>query len=206
MTKTYSIISHGRAASAGRPDAKSCDAGVSTVKKILFLLILMVMTCSAINCGYSTSSLLPARIKTIHVEPFKNKIDYSSERNRNLYLPLLENSVRNAVIDRFLFDGNLKIAEVDTADLILKGELIDYARDPLRLTDNDDVEEYRIHITVSLVLWDPLHKLELWRESEFIGETTYFVAGTLAKSETKALEDAMTDLARRVVARVIEDW
>jgi len=71
------------------------------------------------GCGYTTKSTLPSNIKTIRVEPFKNSIDYTSGSRRNIYLPLLEVDVHNAVIQKFNFDGNLKIAERDQADLIL---------------------------------------------------------------------------------------
>src|SRR3989344_2183697 len=114
---------------------------------IVYGLLSMVIIA---GCGYTTKSTLPSTIKTIHVETFKNNVDFSAEGSRNLYLPLLEIKVRNAVINRFLFDGNLKIAEADKADLVLKGQLLSYDRSALRYTDDGDVQEYRVHITVSL--------------------------------------------------------
>lgn len=158
------------------------------------------------SCGYTTRSTLPSTIKTIHVETFKNNVDFSAEGSRNLYLPLLEIKVRNAVINRFLFDGNLKIAEADKADLVLKGQLLSYDRTALRYTDNDDVQEYRIHITVSLEMHNAKKEEIAWKESAFVGEATYFVTGALAKSEEAAVEDAITDLARRIVERTVENW
>ncbi len=158
------------------------------------------------SCGYTTKSTLPSSIKTIHVETFKNNIDFAADGRRNLYLPLLEIKVRNAVINRFLFDGNLKIAEANKADLILKGQLLSYERAALRYTDNDDVEEYRIHITVSLELVNAQKQETSWMESGFTGEATYFVTGASARSEEAAVEDAITDLARRIVERTVEDW
>lgn len=158
------------------------------------------------SCGYTARSTLPSSIKTIHVETFKNNIDFAAEGRRNLYLPLLEIKVRNAVINRFLFDGNLKIADADKADLVLKGQLLSYDRTALRYTDNDDVQEYRIHITVSLEMYNARKGETDWTESGFTGEATYFVTGALAKSEEAAVEDAIADLARRIVERTVEDW
>lgn len=158
------------------------------------------------GCGYTTRSTLPSTIKTIHVEMFKNKIDFTTEGRRNIYLPLLEIKVRNAVIERFLFDGNLKIAEKDRAHLVLKGELQGYDRSALRYTDNDDVQEYRIHITVSLEMLDAQTGEVKWTEPSFVGEATYFTTGALAKSEDTAVAEAITDLARRIVERTVEDW
>ena len=163
--------------------------------------------CLLAGCGYSTQSLLPGSLKTIHIAPFKNNITYSTDNTRsNLYLPLLEVKVHNAVVDRFMFDGHLRTKDSETADLILKGNLIGYEREVLRYTDNNDVQEYRIRITVSLELWDRKQEKTLWSEPSFAGETTYFVTGAQAKSEDTALQDALTDVARRIVERTIEDW
>ncbi len=169
---------------------------------------MFVALCALLSgCGYTTSSTLPSSIKTIRVEPFKNSIDYTAEGVRNVYLPLLEVDARNAVIDRFVFDGNLKIVERDEADLILKGELKRYERSGLRYTDDDDVEEYRVHITVAFEMWNADNSEEpSWTEPSFVGEATYFVTGPSATTEESAVEAATIDLARRVVERTIEDW
>lgn len=158
------------------------------------------------GCGYSTRSLALGKLRTINVEPFKNKILYGTESSRNVYLPLMEVKITNAITDRFLFDGNLRIANKDKADLVLQGELINYQRDALRYTENNDVQEYRITITVAMTLWDNIEQKPVWSESSFSGDTTYFTTGSLAKSENAAVEDAMKDLARRVVERTVEDW
>ena len=170
--------------------------------RLSFLILGFILS----GCGYSTKSVLPGNLKTVHIEPFKNKVTYTGENTRNLYLPLLEVKARNAIADRFLFDGSLRVADSESADLILKGNLIGYDREALRYNDNNDVQEYRIRITVSLELWDSAKEKTLWAEPSFAGETTYFVSGSQAKSEDTALQDALIDLARRVVERTVEDW
>jgi len=166
----------------------------------LFLLCFFIA-----SCGYTTKSTLPSRYKTISIKKFKNNISYANESKRNLYLPLLEINTRNAIIDRFMFDGNLKISESDQADMVMTGELVDYSREVLRYDDNDDVQEYRIRVTVSLELWDNKKQEVSWKEN-LAGEATFFLAGSQATSEETASGEAMTDLARRIVERTIEDW
>jgi len=171
------------------------------------ICVMCLVSCVLISgCGYTTKSILPKSIQTIYVEPFKNDIDYANETRRNIYLPLLEVDARNAVIDRFLFDGNLKITEPETADLILRGNLNNYARTALRFTDNDDVEEYRIHISVSFELYNPKKDEISWTEPGFTGEATFFLRGSEVTSEESAIDKAILDLARRIVERTIEDW
>jgi len=174
-------------------------------RKFLFIFSLMLFF-PFLGCGYSTRSNVSSNLRTIYIEDFENKIIYTTESNRNVYIPLLELNVRNAVIDRFLFDGNLKVTKVDNADLILKGKLLSYQRDVLRYTDDEDAWEYRISIIVSLELWNQEKNELVWSEGHFAGDTEYFISGTLAKSEETAIDEAIVDLARRVVERTIEDW
>ena len=158
------------------------------------------------GCGYTTRSLLPDNYRTVFVEPFENKIDYMNTEDRKLYVPGMEAKVREAVVDRYLFDGNLRVGTQDGADLVLKGKLLGFAREEIRLNQDESVKEYRIRITVALSLLDPSEKKEIWAEPSFSGEATYYTAGPLVKSESQAIEDALKDLAQRVVARTIEDW
>ena len=175
------------------------------MKNLRFWMVVFLIS-GMTGCGYSTHSAFVGHYKTIHVEPFKNKIVYGTETIRNTYIPLLEVKITNAVADRFLFDGNLKVRKKDTADLILKGELINYDRGALRYTEDEEVQEYRITITVSLTLWDSVKNEAVWTEPNFSGDTTYFTSGALAKSEGTAIEDAVNDLARRIIERTIENW
>src|SRR5580692_6677050 len=96
----------------------------------IFWCILLVL--SIAGCGYTTGSLLPSNYRKIAIQPFQNKVNNYDENSNVLYVPLLETNVRTAIIDRFLFDGNLHIADPDKADLLLNGDLIGVAQDNLR--------------------------------------------------------------------------
>ena len=39
-----------------------------------------------------------------------------------------------------------------------------------------------------------------------MGDATYFITGTQAKTEKAALDLAIADLARRVLERLVENW
>ena len=162
------------------------------------------------GCGYTTGSLLPEHLESIYVENFTNKIDVSKEssdrRGYRIYRSGLESDITTNITDRFIFDGNLTIVDEEDADLILRGDLVNYAREPLRYDKFDNVEEYRLFVTVNMELEDVSAESIMWREAGFTGETTYRTGGALAKSEDTALDDAMTDLAKRVVEKTTEGW
>jgi hypothetical protein len=144
------------------------------------------------------------------VAPFKNSINTASEKSAYTkymsYYPLLESTITRAVVDRFIFDGSLKVVKESDAEVILKGELIAYNRDAVRYADNnEDVQEYRITITVNLSLYSKTGEL-IWQKDNFSGDTSYYITGSRAKSEKDALDDAIKDLARRVVEEFVEAW
>lgn len=165
----------------------------------------MVLVLVAAGCGYTTGSLLSSKYKTICVLPFKNSVGNAQSRDIT-YLPLLEIKAREAIVDRYLFEGHLHIASEEAADLILKGELKGFERQELRVSDDQDVQEFRVNIIVSLTLWDPVGQKVVWSEPNFVGEATYFVSGPRARPESAAVQEALTDLARRAVERTLEDW
>lgn len=179
-------------------------------KKINLWLVLGLILFTSVGCGYTTGSLLPPRLKTIYVDNFKNKIEIDREVTESarytLYRPGLENDVTNAVTNRFIFDGNLKIAAKDRADLVLSGELINYTQEAFAYDGEDNVEEYRIKIAVNIKLIDTADNGLMWEENGFTGESTYRTTGRFAASEDTARDEAMEDLAKRIVERTIEGW
>ena len=160
-------------------------------------------------CGYTTQSLLSQNAKTIYIAPVKNAVDISSEvTDKNPfrpYRPGLEVDLTNAIINRFIFDGNLKIASQDKADLRVEASVVDYRRDALRYTEGDDVQEYRLSVTVEVQVIQKENSKALWSE-RVTGDTSYFLSGSRAKTEDEAAAVAVEDLARRVVEKTIEVW
>ena len=172
----------------------------------IFLLAVFSQTA---GCGYTTKTVLPGNIKTIHVAPVKNAIDLSgeiSEKDRfRVYRPGVEVDVTNAVINRFIFDGNLKVVSPEKADAVLEAKLVDYRRDPLRYSEGDDVQEYRLSVTIDATVTLVNGGKVLWHE-RLTGDTSFFLSGSRALSEDEAVTKAVDDLARRVVDKTIESW
>lgn len=180
------------------------------VKRFALPAAFVLAVAAATGCGYTQKPLLPEGVKTVYVSPFKNAIDLSAEisdkQRFRVYRPGVEVDLTSAVVDRFIFDGNLKIADEKSADAVVQAKLIDYRRDPLRYSESDDIQEYRLSITLDVVVFQqPSHKT-LWHDTGLIGDTTFFLSGPRAQSEDEAVAKAVEDLARRVVERTIEIW
>ncbi len=154
------------------------------------------LTVCLTGCGYSFHATAPHQLRSVYVETFKNQT----------FEPGLEIELTNTTIDRFLFDGTLQVTQKEKADAILKGTLTAFLREPLGFTSTEEVEEYRLTLFMNLSLWDARQEKLLWEEKRFVGDTTFFTTGPLAKSEEKARGEAMKELARRIVDRTVEEW
>lgn len=158
------------------------------------------------GCGYTFHSNLPTHIEKVYVENFDNKIDFSKgSSNYSSYFPGLETDISEAVENRFLMEGSLGVADSKkNADIFLSGSLLNYIKQPIRYT-GEKVEEYRLSIVVKCKLKDLKNGRVMWKE-KIIGDNTYFITGSLAETETEAIDGAVEDLARRIVEKTVVVW
>jgi len=184
------------------------------MKKPLIALSMVFCMFLLGGCGYSTHSSAYSKSTKIFIKPFENKVDlninteFSDRTPYKLYRPGMETKITDAVINRFLVDGYLRVvSKEDQADLILSGALINFEKQPLRYDQlSENVEEYRANIVVDMSLEDVTNTKKVWNERGFVGFSEYAQSGPNAKSEDNAVNEAIDDLARRIVERTVEDW
>ncbi len=161
------------------------------------------------GCGYTTQSLLPENIRRVCVEPVKNSINLTGEITDKtpfrVYRPGIEVEITNAIINRYIFDGTLKVAPEEKADAVLEASLVDYRRDALRYSDGEEVQEYRLNVVIDATFKEKSTGKVLWTK-RINGDSTFFLSGSRAISEDEAASRAVEDTARRVVESTIEYW
>ncbi|MBI4358159.1 MAG: LptE family protein [Candidatus Omnitrophica bacterium] len=155
------------------------------------------------GCGYTQEAQIPGGIKTIAVRPFKNEIP---PKEQFAYRPGLEVELTNALIDRFIFDGNLKVADETKADAVFEGAIISFEQEGLRFDRLESVEEYRLFLVVKFKLIDQRTKEILMEEPNFSGRAEFFVNRNPAGNRRLAANSATFDLARSLVDRIVEEW
>ena len=172
-------------------------------------LIVLFSVLGLSGCGYTTKSNLPESLKRISIAPVKNGVDLSSEVSDKtpfrVYRPGLEVELTNAIINRFIFDGQLKVVDAEKSDATVEATLVDYRRDTLRYNEGDEVQEYRLSVAMDVVVLQKVDKKVLWHD-RITGDTTFFLSGARSISEDEAAAKAVEDAARRVVERTIEYW
>lgn len=164
------------------------------MKKIIAVASLVCLAALS-GCGYRLGSLLPASMKTVAVPNFKN---YTNE-------PGIEIQVTNGVIERFQVDGTLEVAPEEEADTLLIGEIIDYKREGLRLsTENDTTTEFRVTIAVRLTFKDLKTGKVLWVADRVEGEAAFPPGNSGPEAERAAIPRVVEDLAEDVVSKVVD--
>jgi len=176
----------------------------------IYYILIISFTCTTTGCGYTTGSLLPPHIKNIYIGNFANKIsitgEVSSQQRYKTYRPRLEIDITEAIRDKFIFDGHLRITREENADIVMTGELVDFRREAIQYGYDDSIEKYSIAIIVDMRVKDLKAGKLMWSENGFSGSDDYYTTGSEAKTEDQAVTAAIDDLARRVVERTIEVW
>jgi outer membrane lipopolysaccharide assembly protein LptE/RlpB len=168
--------------------------------KHFLLLGILLMT----GCGYTTQVTMPQGIKSVYVPNFKNTIDV---KNLFTYRGGLETDLTNAVISRFLYDGNLKVVSTpEAADAILEGDITSFSQSPLSFNNFEQVTENRLSLTCSIRLVNAKTGKEILAEPSMVGDTRLFLTGARAVTQDEAVRQAIADLAKDIVDRVVEDW
>ncbi|MDD5085055.1 MAG: LPS assembly lipoprotein LptE [Candidatus Omnitrophica bacterium] len=154
------------------------------------------------GCGYTNKTQLPSDMRRIHVPTFKNAMSVSTTFT---YEAGLESKVTNAIINRLIFDGNLKVVDsVEEADMLLLGEIKRYEQEPIGFNSDEGIREFRLFIVTKFTMKN-LHTNEImWTEDDFCASSQYFTADIA--NQQSATNRAIQTLATYVVNRIVEDW
>jgi len=178
--------------------------------------VALALCVAAQGCGYTTSSTLSQRYRTIHIPAARNSI-----KEYGLQAPLT-----NALIRKFTVDGRLRVVDAGRADLRLETDIKAYSLAPLTYDDEDRVAQFRVAVVAAARLVDAGSGEELWREARVRG-TSFFMSGGRVPSvkprgntdffastvrsfpsgnEGEATTEALEDLASRILYLTVERW
>lgn len=169
------------------------------IARLLILLLALPVTTVFTGCtGYRLGSMIPDDVKTVYVPAIANK---STE-------PLVEIDLTQAVIQKIQLDGSLKIAPEAEADAILivvlnhyNLEAVSYRKD-IRSAAN----QYRINLTASMVMRRTVDQSVVAESPSLTGQAVFDVVGDLSSSKLTGNPLATSDLANKIVQRIVEYW
>ena len=131
-----------------------------SAKALISFVLVVVLS----GCGYTAHLKMPDGMQSIYVPNFENAISASE---RYTYVSGLEIDITNAVIDRILYDGNLKLVDKDFADMILQGKVVRYEQEAVRYNSIEGVQQYRLFVVVSIELVKRESGEVIWEEGNF---------------------------------------
>ena len=170
-------------------------------------LILSILLIFLSGCGYTTRGFV-YKESEIYIKPVVNKISITHEgraqASYTTYPVFLEKRLTNSLISKFNAETYLKVVSLNDGALSLICAVTDYKKEALRYTEAEDVEEQRLRLYVHTVLYDSQDNII--KDETVVGETSYFLSGSLAKTEEAAQVDLIDDTARRIMQAVIEKW
>ena len=149
--------------------------------------------------GYHVGPAKPEYLRQVH------SIAIPTFGNTTL-VPRIEALVTGTVIKQFQQDGTFRIANVDEADAVLKGEIVAVGRSPARSVRGNvlSTTEFNLSLTVKYTL--------LGRDGKVLtpgqvgGTTNFFVGTDVATDERQAMPLAADELARHLVSQLSEGW
>jgi len=120
--------------------------------------------------------------------------------------PNLDTVVTRIVKEQFIKDGRLKVESESAADTILKGTIVSYTLKPLAYDEQNNVTEYMVRLTVSVVhSWrntgQILQKQVINTNWRYLVDPAITVAESLRLDAT---EKAAVNAAESIVSLVIE--
>jgi len=173
------------------------------------LLVVLSLACAAgavlSACGYhlsGTGSLLPPGTRTIAIPAFINATNE----------PYVDVQVTFAVTGEFVADGRLRVTDVESADVALRGRVTQFTLTALSYTPDSYVQQYKATIIVEAALEDRRTKKTLWKEggieSVFIADYKVTIGDIQATKIAKdqAITKASQDIAWTIRSRVLEGF
>lgn len=161
--------------------------------KVRISVLFAIFAIASAGCGvYSFSGSMGSNIKTIAVPIFDNQsVEYG-----------IAEDLTTGVIDKFVSDNTLKVIPKSNADAVLSGTITKYDRVAYTYDENDQVQEYRVDITVNVNLTKSDGTV-IWEEPSL---SAYGIYNAADETEEDGKSRAIAKVAEDIVNRTIRDW
>ncbi len=171
---------------------KSNRRRTSRVANVLTALLLC-------GCGYSFSSRTNPHIATIAIPIFENS---TLEKG-------LEDRLADRITDAFLADKRLRVVKEKDADSVIDGKIERYDRTPFSYDKAQNVQEYRVEMTLHVTYEDRKKNHVVWEERAMTAWGTYSVSANLPggiEEESAAQTRAIDKAAQDILIKTVQGW
>ena len=151
------------------------------------------------GCGYSLSSRTNPHITSIAVPIFENK---TLEKG-------IEERLAEGLTDAFLADKKIRVVKERDADSVILGTIAHYDRKPFSYDKDQNVQEYKVEMTLHVVYEDRKKNRVVWEEKAMHAWGTYSVSGGLpagVEEERAAQDRAIKKAADDILIKTVQGW
>lgn len=160
-----------------------------------FLIVSMLPGCS--GCPYSfTGSSVPKHLKTIAIPLFDDQSGFGE--------PALREKFTNRLINRFVQDNSLEVADKSHADSMLEGTIAAVRDEPLVITKGESVTKRRVTISVKATFQDLKLKKKVW-EKELSNTGDYDISGGTVQRQV-GIDAAVEKLTEDLLIETVSGW
>ena len=173
-----------------------------TGRPFLDIVLLMCLSCFCQGCGYRLarpSNPLLENVHSISVKYFKN----------DTFEPELEKYFAHALVNEFVESRYLQVVDPAEADAILTGDIKKFEEDIVAYNSEGKAYEYRMFITLDVVLEDRKTGKVLWKRNNIRHSEEYPVDEDIVMSETakrRAIKIFANDIAERVHDSIMQGF
>ncbi len=161
------------------------------------LAVLFVYVITNVGCHYSfTGSSVPPHLKTIAIALFDDQSGFGE--------PGLRENLTNKLIEKFIQDNSLEIADKTHSDSMLRGTIVAVRDNPSVVSQGEAVTKRRITITVRASYQDMKLKKTIW-EKDLTSWGDYEISGGPAQRIT-GIEEAMKKLSEDMLLETVSGW
>ncbi len=147
------------------------------------------------GCVYSFSgSSVPKHLKTIAIPLFDDQSGFGE--------PGLKESFTTTLINLFVNDNSLQVAERNTADSILEGTIVTVVDAPSIISPGEQVTTRRVTITVHVTYQDLKLRKKVW-DKNFSNWGEY---STSSETRTVALTQAVNKVTEDILIETVSGW
>ena len=143
---------------------------------------------------YSFSGSLAPHLKTVAVSQFDNR---TAEFG-------VSEEMTDTLIDEFHRDNSLKIADRNSADVLIEGEIIRVDDRAGAFDQSERAQDFKLYLTVKIKCSDQVKRQTLWEER--ITQWGAYDPSAGPDSRTEGITEAIGKVSQEVLNKTVAGW
>ena len=166
--------------------------------KSIYLTIFTYMLTSFTACSYSfTGASVPSHLKTITISI---SVDRTGSGEASL-----SDDFTNELINKFLNDNTLQVAERNNSDALLECTILSLTDSPQVVTGGEDIQTRRITLNAKVVYRDLVQKENIF-ERNFTNYGDYDSSADIIAAREDAISSAIDKITEDILLGVVSNW